>query len=316
MSKTELKVVENGEQNIAAAQESKQATYEFTEELLPVSVDVNSIDARIAGLEYCSVAYEIRKHCSSMAAFDVEQENLRRKQENLPPLTYEEEDAMLKEAWQRHLRKKKEDYDEHLSFLRRRPVRYLDWGELRYAWNESPADAADMWREIRLEARDEFLSGHYGARSFESLPYMQDPWHRAQYLAVRDGLIEEWKPRGASEIILIDQMTQSYVMGQYWTEQAMLRAQTAPRSESYEFQEWKRHCKLEAKYNQWGPGDWDIPSQGEAAAVEQAFKLAELCQKAYQRAARQLANIRLIRAKTNRARRRERTKAIKTIKVA
>ncbi len=173
-----------------------------------------------------------------------------------------------------------------------------------------------MWREIRIEARDEFLSGHYGARAFESLPYTRDPWHRAQYLAIRDGLIEEWKPRGASELILIDQMTQSFVMGQYWTEQAMLRAQTPPRSESYEFADWKRQRKLEAKYNQWGTGSWDIPYQGEAEAVEQAFRLAELCQKAYQRAVRQLANIRLVRAKTNRTKRRERVKNIKAIRVA
>ena len=43
---------------------------------------------------------------------------------------------------------------------------------------------------------------------------------------------------------------------------------------------------------------------------------AELCMKSFQRAARQLANIRLVRAKAARTRRRERVKTIRCVKVA
>ena len=111
-------------------------------------------------------------------------------------------------------------------------------------------------------------------------------------------------------------LTQTYVMQLERTEKAMKRLHGQPRLESGEFYEWKWHRKLEAKYNQWGPGDWDIPYQEEAEAVEQAFRMVDLCQKTFQRALRQLANIRLVRAKTNRARRRERAKSIKAIKVA
>ena len=50
--------------------------------------------------------------------------------------------------------------------------------------------------------------------------------------------------------------------------------------------------------------------QHEAEAVEQAFRLVELCAKSFQRAVRQLANIRLGRAKTARTKRRERVKTI------
>lgn len=45
------------------------------------------------------------------------------------------------------------------------------------------------------------------------------------------------------------------------------------------------------KYNHWNPGHWHVPHQAEA--VEQAFRMVELCQKSFQRAARQLANISL-----------------------
>ena len=131
-----------------------------------------------------------------------------------------------------------------------------------------------------------------------------------------DLAIEECRPRVASEFILIDQMTQAYVTQLHWTEEAMRRAQTEPRAESYEFREWARHRRVQEKVSRWGKGDWDIPYQREAEAVEQAFRLVELCQKSFQRAARQLANIRLVRTKTARARRRERAKVIKGVRVA
>lgn len=119
---------------------------------------------------------------------------------------------------------------------------------------------------------------------------------------------------GASEFILIDQMTQCYVMQLHWTEQALRRGQTEPRVESYEYRQYAERRKIEA--GQWNKGGWDVPYQEEAEAVEQAFRLVELCMKNFQRAARQLANIRFVRAKTARARRRDRVRTLKPVKVA
>ena len=133
---------------------------------------------------------------------------------------------------------------------------------------------------------------------------------------MRDGLIEEWRPRGASEFILIEKMAQAYVMQIHWAEEAMRRSQGEPRVESYEFREWARHREAQAKANRWEKGDWDIPYQQEAEAAEQAFRLVDLCAKCFQRAARQLANIRLGRAKPARTRRRERAKTLRAVKVA
>ena len=111
-------------------------------------------------------------------------------------------------------------------------------------------------------------------------------------------------------------MTQAYVMQLHWTEEAMQRSQGKPRTETYEFREWAEHRKVQEHVYQWGKGDWDVPYQREAEAVEQAFRLVDLCMKSFQRAARQLANIRLVRAKTARARRRERAKTIQGVRVA
>jgi hypothetical protein len=111
-------------------------------------------------------------------------------------------------------------------------------------------------------------------------------------------------------------MTQAYVMQIHWTEEAMRRSQTEPRTESYEFRKWAQHQKDAARYSQWDAGYWDIPYQHKAEAIEQAFRIVDLCMKSFQRAARQLANIRLVRAKTARTKRRERIKAIKGVRVA
>lgn len=281
---------------------------EFTEELPSLPIDPTSFDARIAGVESVSVIRELSKHHSYVSAYEVEEAKRRGEVK-----TYEEEREAHREAWLRKWKEKPEDLDEYIQTVKRKAVRHLDWGDIGRVWNASPRDAIEMWRAIRLEARDEFFSGHYGARAFESADYMHEAFRRAQYLAVRDGLIDEWRPRGASEFILIDQMTQAYVMQIHWTEQAMRRAQTAPRTESAEFSEWKRYRKAEAKASQWDHGHWDIPYQHQAAAIEHAFRLADLCMKSFQRAARQLANIRLVRAKTARAKRRDRIKTLKPI---
>ena len=316
MSKTDLRVVEDGEQDETQIQSSTEHADEFTEELPPLHVDPTSFDARIAGIEPCSVARELAKHWATVTAFEIEREARRREAQGDRPISQYDEDKRFRELWLEHCKRRHPNPDKLIEFIKRKASRFIDWSDVGSLWNESPAEAIELWRALRLEARDEFFSGHYGARVFEVMSYQHEAWRRAQYLAIRDGLIEEWKPRGASEMILIDTMTQTYVMQLEWTEKAMIRFHGEPRMESWEFQNWKNARKVEAKYNQWGPGSWDIPYQQEAEAVEQAFRMVDLCQKTFQRTLRQLANIRLIRAKTNRMKRRQRAKTIKAIKVA
>lgn len=318
MSKPELKVVEAGDQSATAAQmqDSSKTADNFTEELPPLHIDPRSFDARIAGIENCSVARELAKHWATVTAFEIEQEAARREAKGEPPISEVDEDKRFRERWLEHCTQRHPNPSDLVQFIKRKASRFINWGDVGTMWKESPAEAIELWRALRLEARDEFFSGHYGARVFEVMSYDHEAWRRAQYLAIRDGLIEEWKPRGASEMILIDTMTQAYVMQLEWTEKAMIRFHGEPRMESWEYLQWKERRRVEARHNQWGPGSWDIPYQHEAEAVEQAFRMVDLCQKTFQRALRQLANVRLVRAKTNRVKRRERTKTIRGIKVA
>lgn len=323
---SKLRAVEPAE---ARAEESQsvetQGEPEFTEELPPLRIDPTSFDARLAGVEPCSVVRELSKHWSVVSAYEIERELLRGELKNpeeatTHPESWQREQALRArkhELWLRKWEPKPdEQLEEHIQYIKRKAASFISWGDIGQLWNASPRDAIDLWKAVRMEAQNEFLSGHYGARAFESTEHMHEAWKRAQYLAIRDGLIEEWRPRGASEFILIDQMTQSYVMQIYWTEEAMRRAQGEPRVESYEFRQYKEQRRIEAKVNQWETGHWDIPYQHQAEAVEQAFRLVELCSKAFQRAARQLANIRLVKAKTARTRRRERVKVVKGIRIA
>ena len=316
MSKTDLRVVEDNEQAAAPVQERPGSVDDFTEELPPLRVDPTSFDARIAGIEPCSVARELAKHWAVVTGFEIDQEAARREAKGEPPISEADEDKRFRERWLEHCTSRHPNPDELVQFIKRKASRFITWGDVGTLWKESPAEGVELWRALRIEAQYEFFSGHYGARAFEVMSYQHEAWRRAQYLAVRDGLIDEWKPRGASEMILIDTMTQAYVMQIEWTEKAMKRLHGQPRLESYEFTEWKRQRKLEARCNQWREGEWDVPYQHEAEALEQAFRMVDLCQKTFQRALRQLANVRLIRAKTNRMKRRERAKTIKAIKVA
>lgn len=308
---------------VAPSDEKPEELPELTEELPPVHIDPNSFDARMAGVEACSVVREISKHWSTIAAYELEREVRQGEIKNPQEAkTYQEsweaEQALIErkqELWQRKWEPKSdEQLDQDIQRIKRTAARFINWGDMGRLWNASPRDAIELWKAIRTEARDEFISGHYGARAFESADYMHEAFKRAQYLSIRDGLIEEWRPRGASEFILIDQMTQAYVMQMLWTEKAMRRAQTEPRVESYEYRQYAERRKIEAK--QWDHGYWDIPYQHKAEAIEQAFRLVDMCAKSFQRAARQLANIRLVRAKTARAKRRDRTLNLKPIKVA
>src|SRR5918993_3898758 len=51
---------------------------------------------------------------------------------------------------------------------------------------------------------------------------------------------------GPSEFILIDQMTQCYVMQLHWVEEAMRRSCEQPRVESYSYQQWRERQKAGA----------------------------------------------------------------------
>ena len=56
-------------------------------------------------------------------------------------------------------------------------------------------------------------SGH---RAAITLDWHKRPWERAQFLALRQALRDEWQPRGGIEDALIDTMAQAHTMHLLW----------------------------------------------------------------------------------------------------
>lgn len=119
------------------------------------------------------------------------------------------------------------------------------------------------------------------AKVFETTDWQRDPWKRAQFVAVRQGFIEQFQPQGAIDCSMIDMLAVNYFLWMHWTEEHLRRATTEPRRESQEFQDYKRkYCEPNARQRE--EGYWDIPYQHEAEAIEHAAQLADRFRRAYQ----------------------------------
>ncbi len=96
--------------------------------------------------------------------------------------------------------------EEQLRRLEEDPPDQLSW----YAFNDAvtldPERTWGRWDRLREEARDELDSGARGCEAMRQ----DSPWEQARYLAVRQGFIDEWQPRGSLECVLIDQMAQAH----------------------------------------------------------------------------------------------------------
>src|SRR5687768_3370362 len=109
------------------AEETKGAE-EFTEELPPIHIDPTSSEARMAGVESCSVVREISKHWSTISAFEVEREAQIREREGKPPLSEYEEREGRSELWRRKWEPRpQKEVDELVEYIKRKAVSFVDW---------------------------------------------------------------------------------------------------------------------------------------------------------------------------------------------
>lgn len=176
----------------------------------------------------------------------------------------------------------------------------IHFEDLHKLWTHSPEDAELIWQEMKHEARREFGSGHLAATVFEPVDWMRSAWKRAKFLGVRDSFIDEYKPEGGVEVALVDTMAQAYFLQLHWTEEAVKRTQADPRRHSYEYSQWQRYRRTEAKAQMWDTGFWEIPYASEVECQEQAVKMADHFSRLFQRTVRALDNHRLAKAKLRR----------------
>lgn len=175
-----------------------------------------------------------------------------------------------------------------------------DFSDLHELWTYSPEDAEFVWREMKHEARREFVTGHLAATVFEPVDWMRSAWKRAKFLGVRDSFIDEYQPEGGVEVALVDTMAQAYFLQLHWTEESVKRTQTDPRRETYEYNQWQQYKRESCKAQRWETGYWEIPYASEVEMQEQAVRMADHFSRLFQRTVRALDSHRLAKAKLKR----------------
>ena len=94
------------------------------------------------------------------------------------------------------------------------------WMDFRALSKRDPEIGLQRWNEVKEAARKELLSGHRVARTSD-VTLTSNAWQRAQYLAIRDGLAQEWNPQNGIERSLIDMMAQAFSTQLFWQERMM-----------------------------------------------------------------------------------------------
>lgn len=189
---------------------------------------------------------------------------------------------------------------EILERLLTTPAESINFDDLHRLWTHSPEEAEAVWREMKREARREFMTGHLAATVFEPVDWMRTAWKRAKFLGVRDSFLDEYEPEGGVEVALVDTMAQAYFLQLHWTEEGVRRTQSDPRRHSYEYSQWKRYRMEAAKARMWESGHWEIPYASEVECQEQAVRMADHFSRLFQRTVRALDNHRLAKAKLRR----------------
>ena len=112
---------------------------------------------------------------------------------------------------------------------------------------------------MKRAALDELHTGHRAARAVET-PGNDGAWQRARFLALRDDLATEWRPRNGIERQLLDTVAQAQACYLHWLE--TLTARTAL-------------CGIDADRLAREEGKWQAPRQSDADAIDQAADMME-----------------------------------------
>ena len=152
----------------------------------------------------------------------------------------------------------------------------VSWTHLAAVAEVDVNDSLKIWARIREAADDELESGRRAAQVAGS---RSEPYAIAQFLAIRDSFADQWQPNGGIESAMIDMMTIAFSLQMYWSTVAHQRA-----IQTHDNQE-KDLLRYENK-------GWKSPYQYEAAAVEQAHRLADSYNRQFLRVLRQLRDLR------------------------
>lgn len=157
----------------------------------------------------------------------------------------------------------------------RQPGHEVTWSDLTALIEHDPNAGYAEWERIKAEARHDLASGHRAAMVLEY--HSHRPWQRAQFLAIRAALIDEWQPRGGLELTLIDTLAQAHHAYLYWLARLHERAEGEGIREDQKLKQ---------------AGYWQPPRIEAAAALEQAATMADRFNRLFLRTLRALRDLR------------------------
>jgi hypothetical protein len=182
--------------------------------------------------------------------------------------------------------------DEELKQICSFAVDSLSWYQLDQLFRANPDYAEQIWEDVKDFALADFKTGHFAAELFERTDWQKNVWPRAHFVAIFQGMVDEWKPRGAIEMTMVEVLAVNYFLYRYWVMEHLQRTKSEPRRESWDYQEWRKGRKVSyeaggrraerACSGQYTEGAWDVPYQSEADAIQQAAELADRFRRAYQ----------------------------------
>jgi hypothetical protein len=155
--------------------------------------------------------------------------------------------------------------------LMKAPPSRTSWHDLNELSEIDPTLAAEKWEDMIDAATDELASGDWAAQA--AIPPEGNCWSRAQFVALRENLAEEWNPRNGIERALIDMMAQALSLRMRWMQQLVVLG------------------SLEAS-EQKPLGKYQPPRATMFAAIEQSAAMADRFDRMFMRALRQLRDLR------------------------
>lgn len=236
-------------------------------EIVAERVPIDSIKAAQLGVEYGSVLRELRHSVVQMTVHRLKSETL-------------SEDEALAFALDPDPGKSTQEV---LNRIERTPFESLSWWQISTLFGRDQQLAERVWQRIKQLAQNELASGHRMAETLESAVWQREPWKRAQFLAIRNGFVEEWRPRGGIELALIDMMAQSFNEYLFWSQEVHHRSTTDAKI-LYSREEERRIAEAQ--------GHWLPPRVGERDATEHAMQMMDRYNRLFLRTLRQLRDLR------------------------
>ncbi len=190
---------------------------------------------------------------------------------DIPP----KESLLIDEEWQR------DHAARILASAEDTPADLVNWWDIDHLTRLDPERGEELWRRVRQEAREEVEDGFRAARLMEPSVGQHGPWDRARFLALRDAMREEWRPRVGVESSLVDMLAQIHTLYEAWLGKHVHRMTFTG----------VRVTREEARYRM-ERGEYVLPRVEEHEELEQTAAMADRWQKAYLRTVRALRDLR------------------------